>query len=134
MLTSVWQFGRVVINSVLITVFAVQSNLLAQAHVVSPAELQQAVAAATRARQHNLQAVAGFLSSPKAEKALRSAHMDSRRVNDAVSSLSDEELARLASRAEKAQIDVAAGRLSDRDLLLVLLGLAALILIIVAVR
>jgi hypothetical protein len=56
------------------------------------------------------------------------------KVDAAVSTLSDEELARLASRAEKLDKDFAAGRLSDRDLLIVLLGIAALVLIIVAVR
>jgi hypothetical protein len=60
--------------------------------------------------------------------------MDLAKVESAISSLSDQELARLASRAEKAQIDFAAGRLSDRDLLLILLGIAGLILIIVAVH
>jgi hypothetical protein len=51
-----------------------------------------------------------------------------------VSSLSDEELRQLASKANKAQADFAAGTLSDRDLLLILVAIAALILIIVAVR
>jgi hypothetical protein len=48
--------------------------------------------------------------------------------------LSDQELAQLASRAQRAQAEFAAGRLSDRDLLILILGIAALVLIIVAVR
>ena len=55
-------------------------------------------------------------------------------VDAAISTLSDEELARLASRADKLDQDFAAGRLSDRDLLIVIVGIAALVLIIVAVR
>jgi hypothetical protein len=51
-----------------------------------------------------------------------------------VSSLDDQELARLAARSETARKDFAAGRMSDRDLLIILVGIAALILIIVAVR
>jgi hypothetical protein len=51
-----------------------------------------------------------------------------------VSFLSDQELARLAVRSETAQKDFAAGRISDRDLLIILVGIAALILVIVAVR
>ena len=51
-----------------------------------------------------------------------------------MSSLSDEEVAQLASRAEKAQADFAAGRMSDRDLIVIILGILALILIIIAVR
>ena len=134
MLTSSWQICRVVTVSVLVTVFAVQPILLAQTHVVSPAELQEDAVAATRAHQRNRDSVNRFLSSPKAEKALRAAQMDPTRVRQAVSSLSNEEISQLAARADKAQIDFAAGRLTDRDLLIILLGMAALVLIIVAVR
>ena len=62
------------------------------------------------------------------------AGIDAQQVKTAVSSLNDQELARLAARAATAQADFAAGRMSDRDLLLILIGLAALILIIVAVH
>jgi hypothetical protein len=55
-------------------------------------------------------------------------------VKHAVSTLSDAELAQLATRADKAQADFAAGTLSDRDLIIILVAIAALILIIVAVR
>jgi hypothetical protein len=48
--------------------------------------------------------------------------------------LSDAELAQLAQRANTAQADFAAGTLSDRDLLLILVGIAVIVLIIVAVR
>jgi hypothetical protein len=60
--------------------------------------------------------------------------MDPMQVKTAVSSLSDQELAQLASRSTKAQADFAAGRIDDRDLLIILVAIAALILIIVAVR
>jgi len=40
----------------------------------------------------------------------------------------------LASRADKLDQDFAAGRLDNRDLLFVILGIAALVLIIIAVR
>ena len=52
----------------------------------------------------------------------------------AVSTLSDQELAQLASRSTKAQADFAAGRIEDHDLLVILVALAALVLIIVAVH
>ena len=65
---------------------------------------------------------------------MQSAHMDAPQVKNAVSSLGDAELARLASRAQNAQADFAAGRLGDRDLLIIILAIAALVLIIVAVR
>jgi hypothetical protein len=65
---------------------------------------------------------------------LKAAHTDPEQVKKAVASLSDTELAQLASRAQKAQADFAAGHLSDRDLIIILVVIAALILIIVAVR
>jgi hypothetical protein len=131
---SVWQPVRTLMAGVLALFFAFPSNLAAQAHVVSPADLQKEAMAASQARQRNLETVTQFLSSPRAQKALRSAHMDPTQVKTAVSSLSDQELAQLASRSTKAQADFAAGRIDDRDLLIILVAIAALILIIVAVR
>lgn len=125
---------RVLAACILVTCLAVPPGLLAQTHVVSPADLQKEMLDATRARQHNLESVRQFLSSPRAEKALKSVHMDPAHVRTAVSTLTDQELAQLASRADKAQADFAAGRLSDRDLIIILVAIAALILIIVAVR
>ena len=55
-------------------------------------------------------------------------------MKSAVATLNDQELAQLAARTDKAKSDFAAGDLSDRDLLIIIAGLAALILIIVAVR
>jgi len=107
---------------------------MAGTHVVSPEDLQKEMVAATQVRQRNLETVRQFLSSQAAETALKSARMDPEQVKTAVSTLSDQELAQLASRANKTQADFVAGRLSDRDLLLILLGIAALVLIIVAVR
>jgi hypothetical protein len=120
--------------SFLTMVFAVPQTLVAQTHIVSQTELQRAILGATKARQQNIETIQQFFSSADAQKALKSAHMDPQRVRQAVSGLSDEELARLASRTSKAQADFAAGRLSDRDLIIILIAIAALILIIVAVR
>ena len=131
---SVWQPVRTLMAGVLALFFAFPSNLAAQAHVVSPADLQKETMAASQVRQRNLQTVTQFLSSPRAQKALRSAHMDPTQVKTAVSTLSDQELAQLASRSANAQADFAAGRIDDRDLLIILVAIAALILIIVAVR
>lgn len=131
---SLRQSVRAITACFLTAFFAFPSNVLAQNHLVSPAELHKATVAASESRQKNLETVAQFVSSPAAEKALRSAHIDPLQVKTAVSSLSDQELAQLAIRAEKAQKDFAAGTMSDRDLLLILVAIAALILIIVAVR
>jgi hypothetical protein len=119
---------------VLAALFALPQSLLAETHVVSPSDLQQQLVETTRDRQNNLSAVRGFLSTATAERAMKSASIDPQKVQNAVSSLSDEELANLAQRANKAQADFAAGGLSDRDLIWIILAIAVLVLIIVAVR
>ena len=128
------QSARAAVACVLATIFAVPQDALAQSHIVSPADLQKAVLTASQTRQQNLAKVKEFFSSEMAQQALKSAHMDPEQVKTAVSTLDDAELAQLASRADKAQADFAAGRLSDRDLIIILVAIAALILIIVAVR
>ena len=128
--------ARYLTACLLVTIFAVPPSLVAQAssHIVSPSDLQKAALSATQVRQQNLASVRQFLSSDRASKALQSAHIDATQVKNALSSLSDAELARLASRAQSSQADFAAGRLGDRDLLIIILAIAALVLIIVAVR
>ncbi len=128
------QFVRLATASTLAVVFMIPQDSIAQTHVVSPAELQSALTASNQARQQNIETIRQFVSSPAAEKALKSAHMDGTQVKTAVSRLSDSELSQLASRASKTQADFAAGRISDRDLIIILVAIAALILIIVAVR
>lgn len=128
------QFVRGLAAGTLAVVFMIPQDVFAQNHVVSPAELQSAAVASTQARQRNIDALQQFVSTPAAEKALQSAHLDAQRVKNAVSRLNDQELAQLASRATKANADFAAGTLSDRDLIIILVCIAALILIIVAVR
>ena len=118
----------------LLVLIAIQSILSAQTHIVNPADLQNAVVSATDARQRNMGTTIAFLSSTNAQRVLGYVGIDPAQVKTAVSSLNDQELARLAERAEKAQADFAAGKMSDRDLIWILIGIAALILIIVAVR
>jgi hypothetical protein len=126
--------ARAVTACILVMLFAMPTNLLAQAHVVSPAELQKEAVNATQVRQHNREQVRQFLSSENAQKVLKSAHLDPVQVTTAVSSLSDRELADLAARSQRAQAEFAAGNIDNRDLLLIILAIAALILVIVAVR
>lgn len=128
------QPARILVALVLVTLCVLPSDLLAQSHVVSPADLQQQVTAASQVRQQNLHTVQNFLSSPKAEKALKSANINPQQVRTAVSTLSDEEVAQLAARADKAQADFAAGNLSEKDLIWIILAIAVLVLVIVAVR
>jgi hypothetical protein len=127
--------SRILIASwVCILTFALQTPLLAaQNHVVSSVELQQATASAARTRQQNITKVEKFFSSEQATKALKSAHLDPVQIKKAVPTLSDQELARLASRADKAQKDFAAGALNNQQItyILIALGTAVIVLILV---
>ena len=130
----IWQSGRTLIAFLLAMFFLVPADVVAQNHVVSSADLRKEAAAASQTRQQNLEAVQKFLFNPTGEKAMKSAGIDPQQVKTAVPTLSDEELARLAARANKAQADFAAGDLSQREILWIILAIAVLVLIIVAVR
>lgn len=115
--------------------FVLQAPLLATAqnhHVVPPAELQQATTSAVHSRQQNISKIEKFFSSEQAAAALKSAHLDPVQIQNAVPTLSNQELARLASRADQAQQDFAAGRLTERQVTLIIIA-AAVIIIVIAV-
>ncbi len=127
-----WQFARTFTAAVLITAFTVPQTLTAQSaqHLVSPSDLQQAAVDASQTRQQNLDTLNNFLSTDQARQALQSARVSPQQVKKAVAGLSDEELAQLASRAQKAQADFAAGTIGDRDLIFIVLAIVVLILLI----
>ena len=127
------RFVQVIAAAFLVAIFAAP-QLMAQSHVVSSADLQKEVLSSTQTRQQNIDTLTNALSGSKAEKGLKAAQVDPSQVKTAISSLSDAELAQLAARASNAQKDFAAGTISDRDLLIILVGVAVLILIIVAVH
>src|ERR1700704_1050154 len=103
-------------------------------HVVSLGELNQDAARPAQTRQSNEQAVRTLLSSEQGQKALKSVSLDYQKVDKAVGQLNDEELAKLAERSRRAQSDFAAGRISDRDLLWIILIAVAIIVLVVALR
>ncbi len=127
----VLQFLFVAFLSILLTI---PQNAFAQNHVVSPSDIQKDVAAASASRQKEVAQLESFFSSPQAQRAMKSSHISYQQVDNAVQQLSSDDLARLSARSETAQKDFAAGNISNRDLLIIVLGLLALILIIVAVH
>lgn len=130
------QSARVVTAAALAAVFGYTQIAGAQApdHLVSSQDLHQAARQATQNREQNEKTLRDFLSSPEAQKALDSAHMNPQQVQSAVAGLNDHELSQLAARAQNAQNEFAAGSLTDHDLLVILICIAALLLIIVAVH
>ena len=127
-----WQCVRLLAAFFLLNLCS--TGILAQTHVVSQTDIHKELVNTAQTRRQNLQKVKGLFSSDETRKAMEAAQISPERVDAAVSTLSDEDLARLASRADKLDHDFAAGRLNDRDLLIIVLGIAALVLIIVAVR
>jgi hypothetical protein len=113
---------------------AFPQSLFAQDHVVSSSDLRKDLLQASAARKKALAQLDHFFSSEQGQKALETIHISYQRVDQAVRSLSDDDLARLSARAQHAQNDFAAGRISNRDLIWILIGIVVIILIIVAVR
>ena len=101
-------------------------------HVVSLSDLNKDTARPAQTRQSNEEAVRTLLSSDSGQKALKSAGVDYQKVDKAVGQLSDEDVARLAERSQKAQNDFAAGRISDRDLMwIIVIALGIIVLALV---
>src|SRR6266481_6112015 len=103
-------------------------------HAVSPDQLRNDVRQSAATRQANEAAVREMFASEAGREALKSAGMDYQKVDQAISQVNDQDLARMAERSREVQKDFAAGRMSDRDLIIILLVAVALILIIIAVR
>ena len=106
----------------------------AQEHVVSPAELHQATFSVAQTRQKNLAKVEKFFSSQQAQKALKSAHLDPVQIKRAVPALSDQELAQLALKADKAQKNFAAGALNNQQITYILIAIGAAVIVLIAVH
>ena len=103
-------------------------------HVVSLSDLNKDAGRPAQTRQSNEEAVRTLLSSDQAQKALKSANLDYQKVDKAVGQLSDEDLAKLAQRSRQAQRDFAAGRISDRDMLWIILIALAIVVLALALR
>ena len=103
-------------------------------HVVSLSDLSKDAARPAQTRQANEEAVRTLLSSDQGQKALKSAKLDYQKVDKAVGQLSDADLARLAERSRQAQADFAAGRISDRDLLWIIVIVLGIVVLALALR
>ena len=119
---------------VLMTLLPAMTALAQESHVVPLTQLHQDAARATEGREANLAKVAGFLSSDAARESLRAVKIDGDRVMQALPLLSDEEVARLASRAEQAQSDFSAGALSNLHLTYIVIALATAVIILIIVK
>lgn len=103
-------------------------------HVVSLSDLSKDAARPAQTRQANEEAVRTLLSSDQGQRALKSAGLDYQKVDKAVGQLSDEDLGKLAQRSRQAQADFAAGRISDRDMLWIILIALGIVVLALALR
>src|SRR2546429_6642465 len=113
---------------------AVPAGAQDKQHVVSLSDLSKDAARPAQTRKSNEEAVRTLLSSDQAQKAMKSANLDFQKVDKAVSQLGDEDLAKLAQRSRQAQSDFAAGRISDRDMLWIIVIALAIIVLAIALR
>src|SRR5690348_14072522 len=103
-------------------------------HVVSLGDLTKDAVRPAQTRQANEEAVRTLLSSDQGQKALKSAKLDYQKVDKAIGQLNDADLAKLAERSRQAQADFAAGRISDRDLLWIILIALGIVVLALALR
>src|SRR5215831_13528173 len=105
----------------------------AEAHVVPLAELRARAASLNDSRQSNLAKLERFFATEPVQKAMATTKLDGTQVGQAIVLLSDDELARLVSRADKVQADLAAGVLNNQEITYILIALATAVVILVVV-
>ncbi|HEV2136777.1 MAG TPA: PA2779 family protein [Terracidiphilus sp.] len=127
------RFIRAIMTAVFAAAVAVSPALAAPApqHLVTPGALQQSAMSASQARQQNIEELRQFLSTPQAQKAFQQARVNPEEVKNAVSGLSDQELAQLSQRATTAQRDFAAGAITNKELIIIVLGVILLIVLLI---
>ena len=118
----------------LVCVWSVPARAQDKEHAVTSSQLRSDLQKAAENRQANEAAVREMFATDAGKQALKSAGIEYQKVNQAISQVNDEELARLADRSRDVQKNFAAGRMSDRDLLIIIVIAVILIVVIVAVR
>lgn len=133
MISRIMRFSLLLLGLVFALAAFEPRSTWAQEHVVSSSDLQKEVRQAAKARAGQEAKVAAFLATPEAKKALQAANVHYEVVQNGLHLLSDQEVAQLASRAEKAQSAFAAGALSNQDLTYIVIALATAVIILVIV-
>jgi adenine-specific DNA methylase len=112
-------------------IVAVPQNILAQNHVVSPAQIQKDVSDASAVRQHNEEQLKSFLATKEMQQVMKSEGVNPQQVTNAVSQLNNADLARLAAKSQKAQRDFAGGAIGLG--IFTLIGIVVVAAILIAV-
>lgn len=125
------KFASGLLSIVLVAPAAVPAPVRAGDHVVPPQDFRTDVRNASRARRENAERLRTFLHSDLARPALAAANLTAKKADKAIALLSDEELSRLASQADRLSNDFAAGRLTNAQITYIILG--AILIIVVAI-
>lgn len=125
-------FAAVIFCCVL-TVCISSVGVLAQDHVVPTANLNRTMMSSAAARQKNISSVEKFLSSGPVSSAVKKSGYNLKEVQQAVPSLNDQELARLARTTANIQNRFAAGALTHKQLTLIIVA-AVVVIIILALK
>jgi hypothetical protein len=125
---------KVVVVTLIVGSLLVSQMGYAQAPVVTHDELKQALVNAANTRKENLEQVKSFFSSDAARKALTTGHLDSNRIQKGLSTLSSEDLAKLAVQTRQAQNDFAAGALTNQQITYILIALGTAVIVLIAVK
>lgn len=99
-------------------------------HVASPDAVAERLGAAAADRDRNLSAVRTVFATPEAATAAATLGVDLQATSARLGSLSDAELADLAARAAAIQEDPVAGALTRQQWMYILIGAAAVLVLI----
>ena len=119
---------------ILLLLLPAMATWAAETHVVPLAELHARTVSASDAKQSDLAKLDQFFSSGPARQALDTVKLNGAQIQQAVALLTAEELARLASRTDKIQADLAAGALSNQELTYIVIALATAVLVLIIVK
>jgi hypothetical protein len=120
------------VATLLVAVMFLQPHiLLSQDHAVSSAELRRALELNAEKRHNDAKLVRDFFSTDKVKNTLNASHLDSQKIEKAVSVMDDEELSQLAGRVQLAQKEMVGGSLTNEQLTYIVIALAAAVLVLV---
>lgn len=123
-----------ILFALILIAFVAPLEVNAQDHVVPGATIHQALVNSAAARRKNVAQIEEFFSSAPVRNALNKSPLNLRQVENAIPSLSNQELAQLATRTEKVQNEFAAGSLSNEDLTYIVIALATAVIVILIVK
>ena len=112
---------------------AVERTATPGTHLVTPDFAQARLQEANAGREQNLATVESLLASPQGAEGLKMAGVSEARVRAVLPTLSNAELQDLAARAAALQADPVAAGLTKTQWIWVIVGVAALVILIIAI-